>query len=190
MTSDSLPGATTTQTISPNRERLLKVWTGNPNTTPLHFLKNHVNRKLNATKYEGLSWVGTKMLAAADYVGEGVANILGLNESKFQYVIDGMSAEDWKIARQIHENRKEADAVAELTLAASALELGDCNRSIEGGESVHDYTQISVEVCEPNEICTSKSSDGDIKSVSSIEENSALQNIESGHTYYIPQLNV
>jgi hypothetical protein len=38
-------------------------------------------------------------------VGEVVANVLGLNESKFQYVIDQMTEEDWAIAKEVHEKR-------------------------------------------------------------------------------------
>ncbi len=37
--------------------------------------------------------------------GEIVASVIGLNDSKFQYVIDNMTEEDWKIARA-HEARR------------------------------------------------------------------------------------
>jgi len=43
-------------------------------------------------------------------VGEVVANILGLNESKFQYVLDGMTEEDWKVAREVQAARQREDA--------------------------------------------------------------------------------
>ena len=41
-------------------------------------------------------------------VGEVVASLLGLNESKFQYVIDNMTEEDWRIAREV-QRRREAE---------------------------------------------------------------------------------
>lgn len=53
----------------------------------------------------GLQWVGLRLLFGAEFVGEIVANMLGLNESKFQYVIDGMSEEDWKVAREVQAQR-------------------------------------------------------------------------------------
>jgi hypothetical protein len=49
-------------------------------------------------------WVFEKFQAA----GEVVAGVIGLNDSKFQYVMDNMSEEDWKIARA-HEARRLAN---------------------------------------------------------------------------------
>lgn len=42
-----------------------------------------------------------------EFIGEIVANICGLNESKFQYVIDSMDANDWKVAREVQRKREE-----------------------------------------------------------------------------------
>ena len=39
----------------------------------------------------GLKWLGLRLLWGMETVGEVVANVLGLNESKYQYVIDQMS---------------------------------------------------------------------------------------------------
>lgn len=36
-----------------------------------------------------------------EYVGEVVAGMLGLDDSKFQDVIDNMTEEDWRIAIQV-----------------------------------------------------------------------------------------
>ena len=44
-----------------------------------------------------------------EFVGEIVCNILGLNESKYQYVIDSMDANDWKLAKE-NEERRSNDA--------------------------------------------------------------------------------
>ena len=51
-------------------------------------------------------------------VGEVVANVLGLNNSKFQYVIDSMSEEDWKIARAVQAQREEQQRNREDGVAA------------------------------------------------------------------------
>lgn len=52
-----------------------------------------------------------------EYVGEIVANIMGLNESKYQYVLDSMDENDWKIARENNEKR-----IAEQKLRAAGGE--------------------------------------------------------------------
>jgi hypothetical protein len=65
--------------------------------------------------------------------GEIVASVIGLNDSKFQYVIDNMTEEDWKIARA-HEARR---------LAAVA---GRPYEEMEGGAG----KQASEEIMPPN----------------------------------------
>lgn len=40
-----------------------------------------------------------------EYVGEVMVSLLGLDESRYQYVIDGMTEEDWEIARQVRDKR-------------------------------------------------------------------------------------
>ena len=44
-------------------------------------------------------------LKFAEYCGEVVAEVLGLNTSKYQYVMDGMTAEDWEKANKVNEMR-------------------------------------------------------------------------------------
>ena len=52
----------------------------------------------------GVSFLG-RALYYAEFVGEVVAHALGLNESRYQYVIDGMSKEDWEKAKAVDEKR-------------------------------------------------------------------------------------
>ena len=52
-----------------------------------------------------LQWLGRGVLQVMESIGEVVANLLGLNESKFQYIIDGMSEEEWEVARQVQAER-------------------------------------------------------------------------------------
>ena len=47
-----------------------------------------------------------------EYVGEIVCNLMGLTESKYQYVIDSMDENDWRIAREL-EKRRNNDAIIE-----------------------------------------------------------------------------
>lgn len=51
-------------------------------------------------------WILDTVVGCVEYVGAGVATFLGLNESQFQYVIDQMSEEDWKVAREVHARRE------------------------------------------------------------------------------------
>lgn len=46
-----------------------------------------------------------KALKYAEFIGEVVAQVLGLNQSRYQYVMDGMSEEDWKKAQKVNEER-------------------------------------------------------------------------------------
>ena len=45
-----------------------------------------------------------------EYIGEMVATFMGLNESKYQYVIDTMDERDWEEARRIQALRATQDA--------------------------------------------------------------------------------
>jgi hypothetical protein len=47
-----------------------------------------------------------KGLECAEFVGEVVSHALGLHESHYQYVIDGMSKEDWEKAKKVQEDRE------------------------------------------------------------------------------------
>ncbi|GMH50559.1 hypothetical protein TrRE_jg10225 [Triparma retinervis] len=70
-----------------------------------------------------------KALYVAEYAGEIIAQVFGLNESRYQYVIDNMSEDDWAKARKVNEEREKewadhlaAKAVEEETgVKASAL---------------------------------------------------------------------
>ena len=56
-----------------------------------------------------LTFFYIRIFYAMEFVGEIVCNILGLNESKYQYVIDSMDANDWKLAKE-NEERRNNDA--------------------------------------------------------------------------------
>ena len=47
-----------------------------------------------------------------------------MNESKFQYVIDSMTEEDWQRARETHRQREEENARYEAEVEARKLEEG------------------------------------------------------------------
>jgi hypothetical protein len=64
------------------------------------------------------------VLTGMERIGEVVAGVLGLEDSKFQYVIDGMTEEDWKEAIEVNKLREEENAQHEQALEADALESG------------------------------------------------------------------
>lgn len=47
-----------------------------------------------------------KLVKGAERVGEVVANASGLTSSRYQYVTDSMTEEDWQIAKEIHEEKR------------------------------------------------------------------------------------
>jgi hypothetical protein len=49
--------------------------------------------------------VGASILRALEAVGETVADVLGLDEPKFQYVVDSMTEQELEEARKVHELR-------------------------------------------------------------------------------------
>ena len=53
----------------------------------------------------GLYWLGTKIFFGMESVGNVVVSVLGLDQSRYQYVIDGMTQEDWKLAKQVQQKR-------------------------------------------------------------------------------------
>lgn len=73
---------------------------------------------------------GTKILGGMDYIGETIVGVLGLDDSKFQYVMDGMDKEDWEKAVEIDRERRLEDAIMD---AAEELQEQDRQLRAEGG---------------------------------------------------------
>ena len=83
--SDVLPGGSTTNANAASDARREFIW----------------------QSWEIIKYGGWKVFLGMQTIGEIIASILGLNHSKYQWVIDNMTEEDWKIAREVHR-RKEA----------------------------------------------------------------------------------
>jgi hypothetical protein len=49
--------------------------------------------------------LGASLLHTLEAVGETVADVLGLDEPKFQYVVDSMTEQELEEARKVHELR-------------------------------------------------------------------------------------
>ena len=84
-----------------------------------------------------LRTTGNKILGVMDYIGESVVEALGLDDSKFQYVIDGMDKEEWDKAVVIDRERRLEDAIMD---AAEELQNQDkqlqAEGDVEGGEDM------------------------------------------------------
>jgi hypothetical protein len=71
-----------------------------------------------------MTWLGLKVFHGMELVGEVVANFLGLNDSKYQYVLDNMTEEEWRIAREVHRKREEEYKRKKEASAGDNLEGG------------------------------------------------------------------
>ena len=81
-------------------------------------------REMVENSWDVLKATGYRVFIALQNVGEVVASILGLNESKFQYVIDNMTEEDWRIAKEVQKRREaelENKPIADMEGATSAV---------------------------------------------------------------------
>lgn len=78
---------------------------------------------------------GVKILGVMDYVGETVVGVLGLDDSKFQYVMDGMDREDWEKAVLIDRERRLEDAIFDAAeeLQKSTVQMREEGGDVEGG---------------------------------------------------------
>ena len=77
--------------------------------------------QLQSTLESLQSW-GWFIFGKLQDAGEVVANVIGLNNSKFQYVLDSMTEEDWKIARAVQAQREQQ--IADRATGAAAMEGG------------------------------------------------------------------
>ena len=53
-------------------------------------------------------WTGLKIFNTMDAIGEVVCHMLGLDDSRYQYVIDGMDENDWRVAREVQARKDRA----------------------------------------------------------------------------------
>mmetsp|Transcript_15636 Transcript_15636/g.26063 ORF Transcript_15636/g.26063 Transcript_15636/m.26063 type:complete len:212 (-) Transcript_15636:992-1627(-) len=100
-----------------------------PPETPLNVDETQATEERPKTGVWGFMY---KVLGVMDYVGETVVGIFGLDDSKFQYVMDGMDKEDWQKAVAIDRERRLEDAIMD---AAEELQEQDAQlRQQEGGD--------------------------------------------------------
>ena len=92
-----------------------------PATQPAHTPRALPGQR---TVWNELRWIGGKILSGMEYVGEGVAGVLRLDESHFQYVLDGMDEEDWEIAIAVANKRKREQQHQDDSAVAMSLEEG------------------------------------------------------------------
>ncbi len=83
----------------------------------------------------GLYWLGTKIFFGMESVGNVVVSVLGLDQSRYQYVIDGMTQEDWKIAKEVQQKRD-----LEVQYGKDSTLLKELEN---GGEIVTDATTVN-----------------------------------------------
>lgn len=74
--------------------------------------------------WENIQWVGMTIFEGMESIGEVVSNVLGLNESRVQYVIDGMTEDDWDRAIAIKNQREEMSVQRIQANHANEIEAG------------------------------------------------------------------
>jgi hypothetical protein len=63
---------------------------------------------LTARIWSCAKWTGLKIFNTMDAIGEVVCHVLGLDDSRYQYVIDGMDENDWRVAREVQAKKDRA----------------------------------------------------------------------------------
>ena len=91
-------------------------------------------QEMMSNTWEAIKSTSWRIFVVLQDVGEVVASVLGLNDSKFQYVIDNMSEEDWRVAREV--NRRREAQLANKPLADA--ESGDSKEVV----PVTDATEV------------------------------------------------
>ena len=84
-----------------------------PQSTSMEVSSSSANSSLASRIWICARWTGLKVFYTMDYIGEIVCHVLGLDESRYQYVIDGMDENDWRQAREI-QDRKDRAAQGEV----------------------------------------------------------------------------
>jgi hypothetical protein len=72
--------------------------------------------------YHCVSFYGEKALNIGEMLGEMIANVLGLTESRFQYVVDALEYDRWKAEQALREEEERN------TIAAMAEEEEEASR--------------------------------------------------------------
>ena len=93
-----------------------------PSTNPTEDLTT--SAPTDSSAWGRIKWVGHKIFLGMEYIGEAVAGVLGLDESRFQYVIDGMNAEDWQAAVDRENQRRAEENITEEVSIKSLTEDG------------------------------------------------------------------
>jgi hypothetical protein len=75
--------------------------------------------------WRGLQQFGSLIIERLEGIGETIADVIGLDDSKFQYVADSMTDEDWERARAVQQQREEEDVILRISSTMNALESGD-----------------------------------------------------------------
>jgi hypothetical protein len=73
-------------------------------------------------------------------IGGFVSDLLGLEDSRFQYVIDSMTEEEWAVARTVAARREKEDAMEEALERAKQIQA-----SAEGAEQGQPSKELTDE---------------------------------------------
>jgi len=93
-----------------------------------------------------ISWFGGLIFKGIETVGEAVASVIGLDDSKFQDVLDGMTEDEMKLAEEINLHREQEYAAYEvnkLDIQIASIELDE--RSIaDHNDNENSYSALTA----------------------------------------------
>mmetsp|Transcript_1564 Transcript_1564/g.1643 ORF Transcript_1564/g.1643 Transcript_1564/m.1643 type:complete len:196 (+) Transcript_1564:136-723(+) len=105
--------------------------------------------------YSYLIEYGTRIYHGLEYIGEIVADLIGLNESRYQWVIDSMDEKDWEMARAVNVKREQETIRYEEAQAAACLE-GGMKESSGTGAVATDTAEMTEKRSEEEEVTVSR----------------------------------
>lgn len=97
-----------------------------------------------------LWWAGVKLLAAVDYVGEVFADFFGLNNSKYQYVVDAYDRYQYELASEkAHEAFVEPGNEAKVSeVPSSQAPTVPANVPHNHGHTHEEHAQLAAHMYE------------------------------------------
>lgn len=97
-------------------------------------------------------WLGGKLFEGIEWVGETVVSVLGLDDSRYQDILDNMTPREMQIAENIHAQREEEYRIYNENTSNSVLvESGGLAAEPEESDAVVDVAAVQLVEMQPEE---------------------------------------
>ena len=97
-----------------------------------------------------MSWFGKKVFDTIEYVGEGVVSVLGLDDSRYQDVLDNMTEDEMARAQQVNAEREVESRLRQMMLEAQEegktadVEQDGASMTVVNTEEVEESVTVPV----------------------------------------------